>query len=311
MDYEYLEDANARDIRYRSFQRSFYGIGGWLMMVLYSMVKNGVSIVISICIVAPMFQAGSGEQTTWISSAWCSLFLLAGLGLLAWVSCRISVGGTRKAMQKYCDNSAAYTKKMYYLDLLAGVEPQKDIRVMHFEQVISQEVNRLFGEIHDNEKQQNRIYVRRNYLQQLSFGLSSLFIYLFVGLRAYAGVITLGNVVTYASGMEQFIYAINHMSVMIGHLKSAAMYAEDYRMFVELGKRKYEGTIPVEKRRDDRFSVEFINVSFKYPGADTYVIKNLNLKFVIGEKLAIVGKNGSGKTTFIKLLCRLYDVTEG
>lgn len=281
------------------------------MMVLYSMVKNGVSIVISICIVAPMFQAGSGEQTTWISSAWCSLFLLAGLGLLAWVSCRISVGGTRKAMQKYCDNSAAYTKKMYYLDLLAGVEPQKDIRVMHFEQVISQEVNRLFGEIHDNEKQQNRIYVRRNYLQQLSFGLSSLFIYLFVGLRAYAGVITLGNVVTYASGMEQFIYAINHMSVMIGHLKSAAMYAEDYRMFVELGKRKYEGTIPVEKRRDDRFSVEFINVSFKYPGADTYVIKNLNLKFVIGEKLAIVGKNGSGKTTFIKLLCRLYDVTEG
>lgn len=311
MDYEYLEDANARDIRYRSFQRSFYGIGGWLMMVIYSMVRNGVSIIISICIVAPMFQAASGGEITWISSAWCSVFLLMGLGLLAWAGCKISVGGTRKAMQKYCDNSAAYTKKMYYLDLLAGVEPQKDIRVMHFEQVIHQEVEALFGSIHENEKQQNRIYVRRNYLQQLSFGLSSLFIYLFVGLRAYAGVITLGNVVTYASGMEQFIYAINHMSVMIGHLKSAAMYAEDYRAFIELGKRKYEGTIPVEKRRDDRFSVEFVNVSFKYPGSDTYVIKNLNLKFVIGEKMAIVGKNGSGKTTFIKLLCRLYDVTEG
>lgn len=311
MDYEYLEDANARDIRYRSFQRSFYGIGGWLMMVIYSMVRNGVSIIISIGIVAPMFQAASGGEIIWISSAWCSVFLLVGLGLLAWAGCRISVGGTRKAMQKYCDNSAAYTKKMYYLDLLAGVEPQKDIRVLHFEQVIHQEVEVLFGSIHENEKQQNRIYVRRNYLQQLSFGLSSLFIYLFVGLRAYAGVITLGNVVTYASGMEQFIYAINHLSVMIGHLKSAAMYAEDYRAFIELGKRKYEGTIPVEKRRDDRFSVEFINVSFKYPGSDTYVIKNLNLKFVIGEKMAIVGKNGSGKTTFIKLLCRLYDVTEG
>ena len=311
MDYEYLEDANARDIRYRSFQRSFYGIGGWLMMVIYSTVKNGVSIIISIGIVAPMFQAVSGGEITRISSAWCSVFLLVGLGLLAWAGCRISVGGTRKAMQKYYDNSAAYTQKMYYLDLLAGVEPQKDIRVMHFEQVIHQEVEALFDSIHENEKQQNRIYVRRNYLQQLSFGMSSLFIYLFVGLRAYAGVITLGNVVTYASGMEQFIYAINHLSVMIGHLKSAAMYAEDYRSFIELGKRKYEGTIPVEKRRDDRFSVEFVNVSFKYPGSDIYVIKNLNLKFVIGEKMAIVGKNGSGKTTFIKLLCRLYDVTEG
>ena len=103
MDYEYLEDANARDIRYRSFQRSFYGIGGWLMMVIYSTVKNGVSIIISIGIVAPMFQAVSGGEITRISSAWCSVFLLVGLGLLAWAGCRISVGGTRKAMQKYYD----------------------------------------------------------------------------------------------------------------------------------------------------------------------------------------------------------------
>lgn len=311
MDYEYLEDAHVRDIRYRSFQKSFYGVGGWLMMVVHSMVRNGLSIIISIGIVAPMFRVSSGERNTWIGSVWSSVFLLALLGILAWISCRVSVRGTRKAMQKFCDNSAAYNTKMYYLDLLAGVEPQKDIRVMRLEQVIRQEVDRLFGALHENEKQQNRIYVRRNYLQQMIFGLCSLFIYLFVGLRAYAGAITPGNVVTYASGMEQFIYAVNHFSVMIGHLKSAAMYAEDYREFIELGKRKYEGTIPVEKRRDNKFSVEFVNVSFKYPGSDTYVIKNLNLKFVIGEKLAIVGKNGSGKTTFIKLLCRLYDVTEG
>lgn len=311
MDYEYLEDAHARDIRFRSFQKSFYGIGGWLMMIVYPMLKHGLSIIISICIVAPMFQSVSVKQNTWIGSAWWSVFVLALLGVLAWISCRVSVGGTRKAMRKYFDNSAAYNKKMYYLNLLAEVEPQKDIRVMHFEQVVKQEVEALFSAIHENEKQQNRIYVRRNYLQQLIFGLSSLSIYLFVGLRAYAGVITLGNVVTYASGMERFIVSINNFSLMIGHMKTAAIYAEDYREFIELGKRKYEGTIPVEKRRDNKFSVEFVNVSFKYPGSDTYVIKDLNLKFVIGEKMAIVGKNGSGKTTFIKLLCRLYDVTEG
>lgn len=311
MDYEYLEDAHARDIRFRSFQKSFYGIGGWLMMIVYPMLKSGLSIIISICIVAPMFQSVSVKQNTWIGSAWWSVFVLVLLGVLAWISCRVSVGGTRKAMRKYFDNSAAYTKKMYYLNLLAEVEPQKDIRVMHFEQVVKQEVEALFSAIHENEKQQNRIYVRRNYLQQLIFGLSSLSIYLFVGLRAYAGVITLGNVVTYASGMERFIVSINNFSIMIGHMKTAAIYAEDYREFIELGKRKYEGTIPVEKRRDNKFSVEFVNVSFKYPGSDTYVIKDLNLKFVIGEKMAIVGKNGSGKTTFIKLLCRLYDVTEG
>lgn len=78
-----------------------------------------------------------------------------------------------------------------------------------------------------------------------------------------------------------------------------------------LEKRKYDGSIPLEKRRDNKFSVEFEHVSFKYPGSEEYVIKDLNLNFVIGERMAIVGKNGSGKTTFIKLLCRLYDVTEG
>ena len=80
---------------------------------------------------------------------------------------------------------------------------------------------------------------------------------------------------------------------------------------MNLEKRKYDGTIPVEKRRDNRFQIDFEHVSFKYPGSEAYVIRDLNLSFVIGEKMAIVGRNGSGKTTFIKLLCRLYDVTEG
>ena len=55
----------------------------------------------------------------------------------------------------------------------------------------------------------------------------------------------------------------------------------------------------------------FHDVSFKYPGAGEYAIKNLNLKLYTGKSLAIVGMNGSGKTTMIKLLCRLYDPTDG
>lgn len=281
------------------------------MMEVYYMLKHGLPIIISICIVTPMFKAVHNERNSFLSSTWCSVFMLVLLGILAFISCKISVRGTQKAMRKYFDSSAAYNKKAYYLDLLSGVEPQKDIRVMNFENVVNHDVGNLFGLIHENEKQQNNIYVRRDFLQKVIFGLSSLFIYLFAGLRAYAGAITIGNVVTYASSMEYFISSINDISVVVGHLKSAAMYAEDHREFIELGKRKYDGTIPVEKRRDNKFSVEFVNVSFKYPGSDTYALKNINLKFVIGERMAIVGKNGSGKTTFVKLLCRLYDVTDG
>lgn len=311
MDYEHLEDAHARDIRFRSFQQSFYGIGGWLMLGVHDMLKEMLSILFAVCIAAPMFRAVHDGNDSFIGSALCSVLMLALLGILVFASCRISVSGTRNAVQQFFDSSAAYNKKLYYLDLLAGIEPQKDIRAMGFENVVRRDVDTLFGLIRESEKQQNRIYVRRNVLQKVLSGLSSLIIYLFIGLRAYVGAITIGNVVTYAAGMERFLHSVICISVWAGHLKSAAMYAEDYREFTELGKRKYGGTIPVEKRRDNRFSVEFADVSFRYPGSDAYVLKNVNLKFVIGERLAIVGKNGSGKTTFIKLLCRLYDVTEG
>lgn len=58
-------------------------------------------------------------------------------------------------------------------------------------------------------------------------------------------------------------------------------------------------------------TIEFKNIFFKYPGADTYVLKNFNLTIEKGDKIAVIGLNGAGKTTFVKLLCRFYDPTEG
>ena len=72
-------------------------------------------------------------------------------------------------------------------------------------------------------------------------------------------------------------------------------------------RQMYQGSLTVEKREDNEYYIEFRNVSFKYPRTENYVLRNVNLKFKIGEKLAVVGMNGSGKTTCIKLLCRLYD----
>jgi len=59
------------------------------------------------------------------------------------------------------------------------------------------------------------------------------------------------------------------------------------------------------------YSIEFRDVSFHYPRSENEIYSHLNLIIPAGQKLAIVGRNGAGKTTFIKLLCRLYDVTEG
>ena len=67
----------------------------------------------------------------------------------------------------------------------------------------------------------------------------------------------------------------------------------------------------MEKRADNEYEIEFHDVSFRYPGTETDVLRHVSLKFNVGQKMAVVGRNGSGKTTMIKLLCRLYDPTEG
>ena len=81
--------------------------------------------------------------------------------------------------------------------------------------------------------------------------------------------------------------------------------------FLDLPDRMYQGTLTTEKRSDRQYEVEFRDVSFRYPGTHEYALRHVTMKFRIGERLAIVGRNGSGKTTFIKLLCRLYDPDEG
>lgn len=73
----------------------------------------------------------------------------------------------------------------------------------------------------------------------------------------------------------------------------------------------YQGSLTIEKGQDNNYIVEFKDVCFKYPNTETWALRHVSMKFHVGKRLAIVGQNGSGKTTFIKLLCRLYDPDEG
>ena len=73
----------------------------------------------------------------------------------------------------------------------------------------------------------------------------------------------------------------------------------------------YDGTLPIEKRDDGDYELEFSHVSFRYPGTEKDVLSDVSLRFKVREKLAVVGRNGAGKTTLIKLLLRLYEPTSG
>ena len=137
------------------------------------------------------------------------------------------------------------------------------------------------------------------------------FVYFILGVMVLKNAITIGSVCLYAGCISNFLLHFREWISQLTQLAANTKYVKMYFGFLDIPGKKYEGTLPVEKRDDDRFLIEFRHVSFRYPGSETDVLKDFSIKFQIGERLAVVGKNGSGKTTFIKLLCRLYDPTEG
>lgn len=151
-------------------------------------------------------------------------------------------------------------------------------------------------------------------LNALSAAVSQVFtgiVYIFVCLKAWGGAFGIGSVTQYISSVTALSGGVASLIKTLGDMQNNAVFLKTTFEFLDMPNDMYQGSLTVEKRSDLKYEIEFKNVSFKYPSSEKYALENISLKFKIGERLAVVGMNGSGKTTFIKLLCRLYDPTEG
>lgn len=142
--------------------------------------------------------------------------------------------------------------------------------------------------------------------------ISTLFNYLLVCFYCVIGAFPVGNVIKYTGYLGRFMNDLSTLiAVPLRAFKENEQFLKLYLDYFDIPNDMYQGSLAVEKRSDKKYDIEFRNVSFKYAGSENYALKNVNLTFKVGERLAVVGMNGSGKTTFIKLMCRLYDPTEG
>lgn len=132
--------------------------------------------------------------------------------------------------------------------------------------------------------------------------------YFYIGFLALTKAITIGEFSMCVSGSSTFYWSLHRIITGVQDISKRCDYAHKYIEFMDYPAAMVKGNKPV---KDGEHVIEFVNASFKYPRSENYVLKNINIKIASGEHLSIVGLNGAGKTTFIKLLCRLYDVTEG
>lgn len=141
--------------------------------------------------------------------------------------------------------------------------------------------------------------------------LSLIGAYGIVAMAALNGSMPAGSLILYAGCLTNILHKTVEVVIGCGDVSMTARKQVGVLELLELSDEMYKGSLPMEKRSDHEYHIAFRNVSFKYPGSKEYALKNFSLELRVGERLAIVGRNGSGKTTMIKLLCRLYDPEEG
>lgn len=151
-------------------------------------------------------------------------------------------------------------------------------------------------------------------LASAASGTSAIFtgcVYIFACLKAWGGAFGIGSVTQYVGAATALAGNVAMFLETVNFISANAPFMEDTFRLLDTPNAMYQGSLTTEKRSDRQYHVEFRDVSFRYPGTENWTLRHVNMKFKVGSRLAIVGENGSGKTTFIKLLCRLYDPQEG
>ena len=303
--YESIENPKVTQLRYRVRMESQTGQNlFYLYTHLELFIGQLTKIVASLALTISFFT---------IDSLSVSIKMLIVLGLL--VSLAIQTYATKKTNELNRDFMAASVDMNvisgHFYDYIAQYAAGKDIRLYNMGDFLGNaymENDRKYweGSLINSYKKSAWMLPITVLSNVFKFGIYGVLIY-----AALQGGITIGSIAKYVTCLMLLSETLTQAARTLQMAFDNNHYLARYFSYFDIPNNMYQGSLTVEKRDDNEYFVEFRNVSFKYPNTDVYALKNINLKFKVGEKLAIVGMNGSGKTTFIKLLCRLYDPTEG
>lgn len=238
------------------------------------------------------------------------IFIVISFGIV-----KISSFFTKRDKIKFSDAMAPTWRKMNYLESITkNFDFAKDIRLFNMSNAF---FNQLSG-VNETYKELNRKHHNRMVLWEVSLGsvliVQKILMYTWLVYNVVTGAYQISDFVLYVGLVSTFHASVGYVNWIYSDMRTNSLMINDYRNFVdwkedrETADEKYGHITEINL---DKFEFRFENVSFKYPGHDNYVLKNVNLTIKNGAKLAVVGVNGAGKTTFIKLMMKLYEPSEG
>lgn len=302
IDYSDVEDAKTHIHRQKIDEiRSMNNAGlPRVFDTLPTLVQNTFTVIFSGALTFSLFTSSSPLAT---------VILIAGILVNVFISMFTTSAQTKK-MYTIMNGIIPFNRifSYYIANYISAYHAGKDIRIYNQSELIKSESMALFDDVYITLNKLSRNQIKYSMLVTLTTSILSMIIYLFVGLQALAGAFAVGYIVQYIGSINSFTSGFTGIMTQITSLRSNNEALKVYFDFMEISSLMSSGNL---MPKNDEYEIEFHNVSFKYPGTDVYALNDLNFKLNTGRKTAIVGMNGSGKTTMIKLLCRLYDPIDG
>ena len=317
MDYADIDDQKIRDQRTQISQNdNWAGWGfGQIMEITEGMTESLIGILSGVALTVSLFTAKvpAGPLAVLNHPAFVAVFVAVLLAICLFAG---KLAEKVTALWNGAADQARFGNRVFGAFGFIGMNKSRavDIRMYEQETIVAHYWNG-----------NNRVFGADGYLGRLARGrmgayggfssavatLTTGFVYLFTCLKAIGGAFGVGSITQYVGAVTALSGDFNQLLQTYAIMKANTEHMEKNFEYLDIPNAMYQGSLTTEKRADRQYEVEFRDVSFKYPGSDLWALRHVNMKFKVGKRLAIVGENGSGKTTFIKLLCRLYDPQEG
>ena len=312
-EYQKLENSEFKELihKHEEAEKSRWSRFPYFVWTTYRFLSGLFTLIISVVIIFPLLKVGfTRTGDTFFEKPIFLITIISAILVIAVIILLVAVNINKSYLK--ANESYAELDRIFYsfLDIFGDYRTGKEIRIYKEQTLIDSIATSKI--LTDGEKTLRKISMHTAKASSFVAILGAIVgfgVYLFIGIKGLLGLFSIGSLVLYCGSFMQIINGIMMMANTFGKLQEiiplAKCYFEilDTKDDMEYGSKKLDLT--------DKFEIEFKNVSFKYPNAENYSLKNIDIKINNGEHLAVVGRNGSGKTTFIKLMCRLYDVTDG
>ena len=294
-------------------QENLFMFGNGLAQLVWdtpSIVRVIVGIAASAALTVSLFTARTGQAVLdsglWIAAA-------AGMLALAGIIGAVLKKKEEHVFEKWTEGTEWYNRAFMFYghELYAETARAKDVRLYRQDRIADREMRRL----DEHNRKDNEALGKMSACQGLlefTQGACNVLCWLFVAAKAAFGAFAVGSIVQYVGALSQMVKSIGELFFIVSENRVFTGHLAKLFAYLDLPDMRQQGGLPVgEAAEAGDCTIEFRNVSFRYPGSETWVLKHINTTLRVGRKQALVGANGAGKTTFVKLLCRLYEPTEG